>query len=99
MKSGTPVSTLRTCLAIVIGGIITGTLQVILSISYAALIYGRDLEVYLAQGIGFALAGALVTATFITLFAALPGTVGSNQDVPVASCYDIKGIQGFFYSQ
>lgn len=84
MNPVTIVYPLKNCLAIVIGGIITGTLQVVLSISYAALIYGGSLEQYLGQGIGFALVGALVTATFITLFATIPGTVGSNQDVSVA---------------
>jgi SulP family sulfate permease len=38
----------------------------------------------LSQGIGFALTGALAIATIIALFATLPGTIGSNQDVSVA---------------
>ena len=59
-------------------------MQVILSISYAALVYGGELNSYVSYGIGFALAGALVIATVTTLFAALPGSVGSNQDVSVA---------------
>lgn len=59
-------------------------LQVVLSSSYAALVYGGKLSPYVGQGIGFALIGAIVIATIIALFAALPGTVGSNQDVSVA---------------
>lgn len=65
-------------------GLVTGSLQVVLSVSYAALVYGGQLSFYSAQGIGFALLGALITATSIALFSALPGTVGSNQDVSVA---------------
>jgi SulP family sulfate permease len=70
--------------AIVISGLITGVLQVVLSTSYAALVYGGDLNRYVSQGIGFALVGALIIATITAVFAALPGTVGSNQDVSVA---------------
>lgn len=71
-------------LAIVTCGLITGTLQVILSTSYAALIYNGDLSDFLGQGIGFSLTGALIIATIIAIFATLPGTIGSNQDVSVA---------------
>jgi len=71
-------------LQILTGGLVTGLLQVVLSISYAALIYGGQLSPYLGQGIGFALVGAFIIATFVSLFASLPGTVGSNQDVSVA---------------
>ena len=71
-------------LAIITGGLITGVMQVVLSISYAALVYGGELNSFVGYGIGFALAGALIIATVTTLFAALPGSVGSNQDVSVA---------------
>ncbi len=71
-------------LAIVTGGIITGIMQVVLSVSYAALVYGGELNSYVGYGIGFALVGALMIATVTALFAALPGSVGSNQDVSVA---------------
>jgi SulP family sulfate permease len=71
-------------LAITTCGLITGVLQVVLSSSYAALIYRGELSPFLSQGIGFALTGALVIATIIALFATIPGTIGSNQDVSVA---------------
>lgn len=71
-------------LAVAAGGLITGVLQVVLSISYAALIYRGVLSPYVGQGIGFALFGALIIATVIALFSASPGTIGSNQDVSVA---------------
>jgi MFS superfamily sulfate permease-like transporter len=68
----------------VLGGLITGFLQIVLSVSHAALVYGGILSPYLNQGIGFALVGALIIATVVSLFSSLPGTVGSNQDVSVA---------------
>ena len=71
-------------LQILTGGVITGLLQVVLSTSYAALVYGGRLSPFIEQGIGFALVGALIIATFVSLFSSLPGTVGSNQDVSVA---------------
>lgn len=66
------------------GGLITGLLQVVLAISYGALVYGGELSPFLAQGIGYTLIGAAISAVVITLFASVPGTVGSAQDVAVA---------------
>lgn len=77
------ISCSRIC-AIVTAGLVTGVLQVVLSTSYATLIYGGKLNPYVSQGIGYALFGALIIASIITLFTSLPGTVGSNQDVTVA---------------
>ncbi len=71
-------------LQVITGGLITGLLQVVLSISHASLIYGGALSPYLGQGIGYALVGAFIIATIVSLFASLPGSVGSNQDVSVA---------------
>lgn len=71
-------------LQVITGGFITGLLQVVLSISYAALVYGGKLSPYVGQGIGYALVGAFIIATIVSLFATLPGSVGSNQDVSVA---------------
>lgn len=71
-------------LQVITGGLITGLLQVVLTISYAALVYGGKLSPYVGQGIGYALVGAFIIATVVSLFASLPGSVGSNQDVSVA---------------
>lgn len=71
-------------LSVATGGLTTGLLQVELSISYAALVNGGKLNPYVGQGIGYALVGALIIATVIALFAPLPRSVGSNQDVSVA---------------
>ena len=69
---------------IVTAGLMTGVLQVVLTTSYATLIYGGKLSPHVSQGIGYALFGALIIASIISLFTSLPGTVGSNQDVTVA---------------
>ncbi len=66
------------------GGLITGLLQVVLTVTYAVLVYDGALSPFVGQGIGFALVGGLIIAIIITLFASLPGTVGNNQDVSVA---------------
>jgi SulP family sulfate permease len=69
--------------AVLTGGLITGLLQVVLTVSYAALVYGGKLSPYVGQGIGYALAGAFIIASVVALFASLPGSVGNNQDAPV----------------
>lgn len=84
LKPPSPTGKQLSVIGIITGGCITGALQVVLSSSYAALIYGGVLNAYLGQGICFALSGAMVIAIMIALFAAWPGTVGSNQDVSVA---------------
>lgn len=84
MGSDTKANYPASWLAIITAGFVTGILQVVLSSSYAALVYNGKLSQFVGQGVGFALTGALVIATIITLFAALPGTIGSNQDVSVA---------------
>lgn len=84
MKPQSQTENAPSMLAITTSGCMTGVLQVVLSSSYAALIFGGVLNLYVGQGIGFALFGAIVIASIIALFAAWPGTVGSNQDVSVA---------------
>lgn len=84
MKQSAQSDSQPSVLLIITSVCIAGVLQVVLSSSYAALIYGGVLNPYVGQGIGFALFGAIVIASIISLFAAWPGTVGSNQDVSVA---------------
>lgn len=84
MNSSSKIHHSPSLVAIFTAGIITGVLQVVLSSSYAALIYSGRLGPYVSQGVGFALIGAFTIATITSIFAARPGTVGSNQDVSVA---------------
>ena len=65
-------------------GLVVGVVEVILAISFGALIYSGRLSGFVANGIGFALIGAIVTGIIVALMTSLPGTVSGNQDVPTA---------------
>ncbi|MFW6182424.1 MAG: SLC26A/SulP transporter family protein [Chloroflexota bacterium] len=66
------------------GGLIIGLVQVILAISFAALIFAGPLSAYVGQGIGLALFAALLGGLAVTFLSSLPGTVAGNQDIPAA---------------
>ena len=68
-------------------GVIVGLLQVVKSISYAALIFTGDMSGFVANGIGLVLLATIILGTLITLFTSLPGTLGNSQDIP----HDIHG--------
>jgi sulfate permease, SulP family len=59
-------------------------LQMILAISFAALIYSGPLSAFVGYGIGLALAGAALSGIAIALLSSLPGMAGGAQDVPAA---------------
>jgi SulP family sulfate permease len=65
-------------------GFVVGLVEIILAISFAALIYGGELSHYVATGIQSALIGAIITGVAVTLMTSLPGTVSGNQDAPAA---------------
>jgi SulP family sulfate permease len=65
-------------------GLVVGVVEVILAISFGALIYSGKLSGFVANGIGFALIGAIVTGIIVALMTSLPGTVSGNQDVSTA---------------
>ena len=65
-------------------GVIVGLLQVVKSISYAALIFTGDMSGFVANGIGLVLLATIILGTLITLFTSLPGTLGNSQDIPSA---------------
>ncbi|MCO6452554.1 MAG: SLC26A/SulP transporter family protein [Caldilineales bacterium] len=64
------------------GGLIIGLLQVVLAVSFSALIYTGPLADALPVGIGLTLAGALALVIVITALSSWPGMVACNQDVP-----------------
>lgn len=68
----------------VMSGLIIGLLEVILAISFAALIFAGPLSQFVANGIGLALAGAALNLAVVGFFTSLPGTVSGSQDVPAA---------------
>ena len=67
-----------------VGGTILALFEVVLAVSFAALIFPGVLSPFTASGIGLALVGAIVTAVATSLLTTLPGTVSGNQDAPAA---------------
>lgn len=65
-------------------GLITGILEVILAISFSALIFSGSLSPFLSNGIGIALMGAILSGAAIALLTSTPGVLSGNQDVPSA---------------
>ncbi|MFC1997809.1 SulP family inorganic anion transporter [Chloroflexota bacterium] len=65
-------------------GLVVGLVEVIIAISFAALIFAGELSGFVVNGIGFALLGAIITGVSVALMAAIPGTVSGNQDAPAA---------------
>jgi sulfate permease, SulP family len=65
-------------------GLVAGLLEIVVAVSFGALIYTGDLSAFVGHGIGLALLATLINISFIALFASLPGTMGGSQDLPVA---------------
>lgn len=65
-------------------GLIVGILEVVLAISFAALIFGGPLRPFLVNGIGITLIGAIACGTVVTLLTSAPGTAAGSQDIPSA---------------
>ncbi len=65
-------------------GLIIGLVELMLAISFAALIFNGPLSPFLPNGIGFALVGAIITGTAVALLTSAPGAIGGNQDAPAA---------------
>ena len=65
-------------------GMVVGGIEVIIAISFAALIFAGALSDFVPSGIGLALVGAIITGIVIALFTSLPGTVSGIQDAPAA---------------
>ena len=63
---------------------VVGALQVVLAMSYAALIFSGDLAPFVGAGLGFALFTAAASGFVVALLASVPGTVGSAKGIPAA---------------
>ena len=59
-------------------GLVVGIAEVIVAISFAALIFSGDLSPFVSDGIGLALFGIIITSVFIALMTSLPGTVSGG---------------------
>ncbi|MGZ8601411.1 MAG: SulP family inorganic anion transporter, partial [Actinomycetota bacterium] len=71
-------------LAALAGGVVIGAVEVVLAISFAALVFGGYLAYYLSQGIGLYLVAAAVTLAILAWRAGSRGVVGSVQDAAAA---------------
>jgi len=65
-------------------GLVVGVIEVIIAISFAALIFAGELSSFVPNGIGLALIGAIITGLAVALLTTLPGTVSGIQDAPAA---------------
>jgi len=74
----------RRLLPTVTSGLIVGLLEVVMSLSFAALIFSGDLSGFLANGVGLVLFSGIIFGVMVALFSSFPGTVGGNQGVPAA---------------
>lgn len=65
-------------------GLVVGVIEVMIAISFAALIFAGQLSSFTPSGIGLALVGAIITGIVIAILTTLPGTVSGIQDAPAA---------------
>jgi SulP family sulfate permease len=71
-------------LAVVTAGAVIGVVEVVLAVSFAALVYGGYLLQYLPQGIGLYLAAASLTLAILAWRGGRRGVVGTVQDAAAA---------------
>jgi len=71
-------------LSAVTAGVVIGVVEVVLAISFAALVYGGYLAQYLPQGIGLYLVAASITLAILAWRGGRRGVVGSVQDAAAA---------------
>ena len=70
--------------ATITAGVVIGVVEVVLAISFAALMYGGYLAQFLADGIGLFLVAAAITLAILAWRAGSRGVVGSLQEAVVA---------------
>jgi SulP family sulfate permease len=73
-----------TVLATISAGVVIGIVEVVLAISFAALVFGGYLEQALPRGIGIYLVAATLTLGILAWRAGVRGVVGSVQDAAAA---------------
>jgi sulfate permease, SulP family len=73
----------RRVLTLVTAGVVIGIVEVVLAISFAALVYGGYLAYFLADGIGLFLMASALTLALLAWRAGVRGVVGSVQDAVV----------------
>ena len=70
--------------ASLVAGVVIGAVEVVLAISFAALVFGGYLVLYLGDGIGLYLVAGSVTLALIAWRAGKRGVIGSVQDAAAA---------------
>ncbi|HET9312290.1 MAG TPA: SulP family inorganic anion transporter [Actinomycetota bacterium] len=70
--------------AAIASGVVIGAIEVVLAISFAALVFGGYLASFLSRGIGLYLVAAAVTLAILAWRAGARGVVGSVQDAAAA---------------
>ncbi len=65
-------------------GLVVGLVEVILGLSFAALIYIHELSKFLSISVLMVLVGVIVGGVLVTVLSTLPGTVSGIQDAPSA---------------
>ncbi len=63
-------------------GLVIGILVIFIEVSLASLIFSGDLDIFLSQGIGILLFGALILGIVITITSAIPSAIAFPQDAP-----------------
>jgi len=63
-------------------GLVVGLVEVIIAISFAALIFAGEISSFIATGIGLALLAATINGVVVALLTSLPGTISGIQDAP-----------------
>ncbi len=63
-------------------GVVIGLVEIVIAISFAAIIFSGDLSSFIIYGLGLALIGAALSGAVVALLSTLPGTIGSNQSSP-----------------
>ena len=65
-------------------GLVIGLLVVFVEVSFAAMIFSGELDIFVAQGIGILLLGGLIIGIVVALTSSFTGTIALPQDSPVA---------------
>ncbi len=65
-------------------GLVTGLLEIVVSISFAALIFSGVLAPFLASAVGYFLLTTVIFLVILTLLTSYPGVLGAAQDIPAA---------------
>ncbi len=64
----------------VTSGLVLGVIEVIITVSFGALIFSGELAPFVSNGVGYALYSSVIIMLVVALFGSLKGTIASTQD-------------------